>query len=103
MRTYQMTCLMILLWLALVAVADEQAETPPMREITSAEITRFLNDPSGAKIEGHLAVIPKTEAGIQGAGTLAESVMWADTATNFGQAIGLVRHFHCFEQIAFCN
>ena len=66
MRTYQMTCLMILLWLALAAVAEEQAETPPMREITSAEITRFLNDPSGAKIEGHLAVIPKTEAGIQG-------------------------------------
>ena len=50
---HHILCFVFLLIIASVGFADEPSEEPPMREITSDEVTRFLAQPDSAKIDGY--------------------------------------------------
>ncbi len=56
---YRLVFFVSLLFLGWATIALGQSEKPPMREITTDEITRFINKPYEVKIDGYLEIVRK--------------------------------------------
>ena len=58
---FQVVCFASLLMVGWIALANGQDEEPPMREISSDEVTRFLAQPDEAEIDDYLRLVHKGE------------------------------------------